>query len=131
MPAILLLLTASRRNLNLKSGLPGLAHATAANVNIRRVKKNRGCISGASLCKAEVAESLLRSVAVIDPSGQWLARWGQGMQACGVTHLRSPAFVHPAATDKEALLAYAAATGRQSELIEAQALWGGSSKWGC
>jgi hypothetical protein len=57
-----------------------------------------------------------------------MTRWTQGMHACGVTHLRSPASVHPAATDKEALLAFAAATGRQSELVEAQALWEGSRK---
>ncbi len=93
-----------------------------------RAKRDGRCTSGSSHCRAEVAESLQRSVAVIDPTGGWLVRWTQGMQACGVTHLRSPAFVHPAATDKEALLAYAAATGRQDELVEARALWGGSRK---
>ena len=68
--------------------------------------------------------ALFRSqLLAVDPSGRWLHRWKLGMQACGVQHLRSPAIVHPGATDREALLGFVAQHNRHKELQEAAGLW--------
>ena len=61
---------------------------------------------------------LLHSTVVIDASGGWLALWRRKLGSQGVSHLRSPTFVHPHASRlvDDAVLAFATSHRRLHEL---------------
>lgn len=64
------------------------------------------------------AETLLSSTRCVDPSGEFMASWHRALHVQGVSHLRSPTFVHPhpsRVVDDE-LLAFARRHRRQAEL---------------
>ena len=67
----------------------------------------------------EGAEQKEGSVCVIDPGARFMQSWHSRFDALEINHLRSPAFAHPAAFDPSALVDYAIAEGRTSELIDA------------
>ena len=65
----------------------------------------------------DAALSLLARTVIVDASGGWLALWRRKLGSQGVSHLRSPTFVHPHASRliDDALLAFAASHGRLDE----------------
>ena len=76
------------------------------------------CDVCSSPAKRSAAARLLQHTVVIDASGGWLALWQRKLRSQGVSHLRSPTFVHPQASrliDDE-LLAFATARRRLHEL---------------
>ena len=66
----------------------------------------------------DTALRLLHSTIVIDASGGWLALWRRKLGSQGVSHLRSPTFVHPHASRlvDDAVLAFATSHHRLHEL---------------
>ena len=62
---------------------------------------------------------LYLAVCIIDPGSHFMQAWNARFDALEITHLRSPALVHPVALDPAALVCYAIEEGRTDELIEA------------
>lgn len=62
-----------------------------------------------------LTEWLQSNVAVIDPSGKWLARWEQHFTGLGINHLRSSTAIHPDPLDTYCLATYASSNGRLEE----------------
>ncbi|GIZ44057.1 hypothetical protein CKM354_000726600 [Cercospora kikuchii] len=59
------------------------------------------------------------SMLVLDNSGDtWMAKWERLFKLLEISHLRSPMFFHPDPRDRDGLLAYAHAAGREDECIE-------------
>ncbi|EME85088.1 uncharacterized protein MYCFIDRAFT_187817 [Pseudocercospora fijiensis CIRAD86] len=59
------------------------------------------------------------SMLVLDNSGkEWLSKWKRLFSLLEISHLRSPMFFHPDPHDRDGLLAYAHAVGRESECLE-------------
>ncbi|KAF7192448.1 hypothetical protein HII31_06223 [Pseudocercospora fuligena] len=59
------------------------------------------------------------SMLVLDNSGnEWLAKWKRLFSLLEISHLRSPMFFHPDPHDRDGLLAYAHAAGRECECLE-------------
>ncbi|KAF2210491.1 hypothetical protein CERZMDRAFT_113388 [Cercospora zeae-maydis SCOH1-5] len=59
------------------------------------------------------------SMLVLDSSGDtWMAKWERLFRLLEIRHLRSPMFFHPDPRDRDGLLAYAHAAGREDECIE-------------
>lgn len=56
------------------------------------------------------------SVAVVDTHGEWMGEWRGKFEALQIPHLRSPAWAHPDALSRAALMEFAHRTGRESEL---------------
>ena len=71
-----------------------------------------------STASREAAQHLLARTVVVDASGGFLALWRRKLASQGVSHLRSPTFVHPHASRliDDALLAFATSHGRRSDL---------------
>ncbi|RMY86520.1 hypothetical protein D0862_10903 [Hortaea werneckii] len=71
------------------------------------------------LASSQHIERAQPSIHVLDSSGSnWMTKWHRLFQALQIEHLRSPMFFHPHPQDRDALLAYAHAGGRSSELAE-------------
>ncbi|EOD21952.1 hypothetical protein EMIHUDRAFT_240711 [Emiliania huxleyi CCMP1516] len=72
----------------------------------------------ARLARDDPSSALLHSTLVIDPSGAFCTAWAAKLRSQGVSHLRSPTFVHPHPSRRldDALHGYAAAHGRLREL---------------
>ena len=81
------------------------------------------------ICPADSdrAQQILQHTLVIDPDG-WLAAWRRKLNSQGVSHLRSPTFVHPHPSRPidDVLLRYANA-GRLRELLRLPGTRGGCS----
>lgn len=59
------------------------------------------------------------SILVLDSSGDnWMTNWNRLFAELDITHLRSPMFFHPDPHDRDGLLAYAHAQGRECDCIE-------------
>lgn len=59
------------------------------------------------------------SMLVLDSSGnQWMSKWNRLFSSLEISHLRSPMFFHPDPHDRDGLLAYAHAAGKECECIE-------------
>lgn len=59
------------------------------------------------------------SMLVLDSSGNsWMAKWNRLFASLEISHLRSPMFFHPDPHDRDGLLAYAHAAGKECECIE-------------
>ena len=58
------------------------------------------------------------AVCVIDRNGEWLTEWRGKFRAADIGHLRSPAWAHPDASHKAALMEFAWRTGRENELMD-------------
>lgn len=75
-------------------------------------KKNGQVTSPASSCRNY-------STLVLDSSAdEWMAQWNRLFDTFEISHLRSPMFFHPDPQDRDGLLAFAHAEGRNDELIE-------------
>lgn len=59
------------------------------------------------------------AVCVIDPGTQFMQSWNSRFETLEISHLRSPAFVHPMAFEPTALVSFAISEGRTSELVGA------------
>ena len=72
----------------------------------------------ARLARDDPSSALLHSTRVIDPSGAFCTAWAAKLRSQGVSHLRSPTFVHPHPSRRldDALHGYAATRGRLREL---------------
>ncbi|RMY13399.1 hypothetical protein D0867_07468 [Hortaea werneckii] len=71
------------------------------------------------LASSQHIERAQPSIHVLDSSGSdWMTKWHRLFRALQIEHLRSPMFFHPHPQDRDALLAYAHAGGRSSELAE-------------
>lgn len=59
------------------------------------------------------------SMVVLDSSGnRWMSQWKRLFATLEISHLRSPMFFHPDPHDRDGLLAYAHAAGKECECIE-------------
>lgn len=59
------------------------------------------------------------SMLVLDSSGtSWMSKWNRLFKSLEISHLRSPMFFHPDPHDRDGLLAYAHAAGKECECIE-------------
>jgi choline dehydrogenase-like flavoprotein len=59
------------------------------------------------------------SMLILDSSGkEWLTKWKMLFKRLEITHLRSPMFFHPDPQDRDGLLAFAHAEGREAECVE-------------
>ncbi|KAJ8611752.1 hypothetical protein MRB53_037759 [Persea americana] len=69
--------------------------------------------------KQDKASDTSPSILVLDSSGDgWMTKWNRLFEELEITHLRSPMFFHPDPHDRDGLLAYAHAQGRDCECIE-------------
>lgn len=57
-------------------------------------------------------------VCVVDTHDDWLVDWQRNFDTLDIRYLRSPVLAHPNMFDRDALLSYAVAQGRQNELLE-------------
>lgn len=56
---------------------------------------------------------------VLDSSGDgWMAKWKRLFAVLEIRHLRSPMFFHPDPRDRDGLLEYVHAVGRECECVE-------------
>lgn len=84
-------------------------------MTIRNRRKNKDQLPRSSTASA--SESRKIDMVILDADGDtWMAKWNRLFSLFGIEHLRSPMFFHVDPSDRDALLAYAYAQGREKEL---------------
>lgn len=84
-------------------------------MTIRNRRKNKDQLPRSA--PADTPESRKLDIIALDADGDtWMAKWNRLFSLFGIQHLRSPMFFHVDPSDRDALLAYAYAQGREKEL---------------
>lgn len=91
----------------------------AANASIKSSKTGQTRSLGDKSRRKSSSKSSEPSMLVLDSSGdEWMAKWKRLFSLLEISHLRSPMFFHPDPHDRDGLLAYAHAEGRDCECLE-------------
>ncbi|USW58468.1 Putative L-lysine 6-monooxygenase/L-ornithine 5-monooxygenase, FAD/NAD(P)-binding domain superfamily [Septoria linicola] len=90
-------------------------HAGQAAIKNSKTGQTRSLASSSVPQRKSSSPSML----VLDSSGDsWMSKWKRLFSLLEISHLRSPMFFHPDPHDRDGLLAYAHAAGRECECIE-------------
>lgn len=95
----------------------------------RRPTAQDRLLSGSSLRLNDDEDEV--DIAVLDANGDsWMSAWNDDFDRLKIGHLRSPMFFHPDPRDRDGLLGFAYAEGREHELREIPGVVGkGLSKY--